>query len=63
MAKLYRRHDRLHPLSVISVTIPTSLYFVIPDFITIGSMARLLLLIYSKIFNTILMIIDQIVYE
>jgi hypothetical protein len=49
-------HDRLYRISTIS----TPPYFVIIDFIIIGDIVRLLLFIYYKIFNTMVMTVDPI---
>jgi hypothetical protein len=49
--------------STISIIISTPPYFVIIDFITIGDIVRLLLFIYYKIFNTMVMIVDPIMCE
>jgi hypothetical protein len=57
------RHDRLYSISTISITISTPPYFVIIDFIIIGDIVRLLLFIYYKIFNTMVMIVDPIMCE
>jgi hypothetical protein len=61
--KLYHRHDRLHRLSITTITISTPLYFLIIDFTTIRGIVRLLLFIYSKILNTMVLIVDPILYE